>query len=291
MSVTVSAFLLACGPTNVDVTRVLTPHDAANAARAQLRPVAVLRGGQRIALPADARLEGGRVVLPKGIHVHKLGRGDVIETDDDGRIVGVRTGGDPPIELHFVPGTAVSPSDSDEVRGQLVADAHSAIELGPTDRVEMRGSFAPDAAIPGGAHVESTRSTGLLIAGIVVMSLGYLPSAYIGLVSPRSADRILLLPAAGPWIDLANRPKCTPPPGSDALPIDPCTEETASRWALIAGGGLQAVGFVLGAFGLPTRTELVEPSHDKGVAATKTTFSVLPTANAHGSGVMVVGTF
>ncbi len=56
----------------------------------------------------------------------------------------------------FVPGTAVSPDGSDEVRGQIDGDA--AIALRQTDAIEMRGRFAPREEIPGGGRVESTRS-------------------------------------------------------------------------------------------------------------------------------------
>lgn len=272
---------------NLEVTRTYTPTQAASMPQGKLVPVAVIRGAQRIPLPATARIEGNRVVLPAG-HVHKLAPGDVIEKDDEGRIIGVRTAGNR--EIHFVPGTAVSPADADDVRGQLT-EADASLDLTQSDRIELRGSFAPDAAVPGGGHVESSQSTGLLVAGIVVFALGYLPSVVVGLESNRSDDRVLLVPAAGPWIDLAMRPKCVPPPGSAALPVDPCLEESASRWALVAGGGLQLVGTLLGAFGLPSSTTVV--GQDKGVptATAKPTFSFVPTTNAHGSGAALVGTF
>jgi hypothetical protein len=293
-----AALAIGCEAGTVEVTRVYSPRDAAALQKGELTPVAVVRGDQRMPIPANARLEPERVVL-SGEHVHKLGPHDVIETDDTGRITGVRTEGNPPVEIHFIPGTAVSPADSDVVRGQLAADASSSIVLRPGDRIEMRGNFAPDDAVPGGARVESTRSSGVLVAGIIIFGLGYLPSAYMGIGGKHGLgksdgyDGILLLPVAGPWIDLAARPGCTPPPGSDQLPVDPCVGESIGKAALVIGGTLQTVGFVFGAIGLSSRTEVVEPERDRGVrgASSKATWTVVPTANARGSGAAIVGTF
>jgi hypothetical protein len=281
-----AALATGCAAENVDVTRVYTPADAAAqqaGAHAGMTPVAVVRGSERIPIPKDAHVEATRVVL-NGQYVRKLADGDVIEQDDEGHITGVRTKSGE--EIKFVPGTAVSPPDSDFVRGQLEG-AHNAIELSPSDRIEMHGSFAPDVEVPGGGHVESTRSTGLLIAGGVMLAIAYLPSAYVGASSHLSDDRMLLVPVVGPWIDLATRPSCVPPPGSQMLPIDPCAPETASRWALVASGSLQGLGVVLGAFGLPARTRVVDADRGVGRGHGGVQAQIVPQPN----GAAVVGTF
>lgn len=240
---------------NVEVTRTVSPAEASRARG--FSPVSLVRGDEKIPLPAGARIEAGRVVLPmeKGVRVHKLGPNDVIEEDAEGRIVAVKRGGE--ILARFRPGTAVSPENSDEVRGEAPDAVADTLPLGPKDQIEMRGSFGPDEPIPGGGRVESNRSTGLLLAGITVFALGYLPAAYVGVASSRAPDRTLLVPAAGPWINLAGRGACQPPPGSELLPVDPCVEETASRVALVVSGGVQGIGAVLTAFGLSSRSEVV----------------------------------
>jgi hypothetical protein len=283
MTALVGAALAAgCAAGNVDVTRAYTARVAATIPREQLRPVAVVRGSQRIPIPEGARLEATRVVL-SGLYVHHLADGDVIEQDDAGHITGVRTSKD--VEIHFVPGTAESPSGADYVRGQLDGKSNE-IALGPEDRIEMKGSFAPDADVPGGGHVESTRASGFLVAGGVLLGLAYLPSAYIGAESHLGQDRALLVPVVGPWIDLATRPACAPPAGSQLMPIDPCTPETAARWALVTSGGLQGLGLILGVIGLPARAQIV--GADRGaVKSARLSVSVVP----DGNGAALVGAF
>jgi hypothetical protein len=254
-----------------------------------MQPVAIVRGQERIPIPENARLEADRIV-PNGTHVHKLGPTDVIQKDEEGRIVAVRSGGDPPVIVRFVPGTAVSPDDSDEVRGVL-AGSDGAIPLQPTDRIEMTGTFAPDDKVPGGGRVETRRATSLLITGIVLLGVSYLPTAYVGLASARSQDRVLVAPLIGPFIDLAGRDTCVPPPGAAQIGVDPCIEETASRVALYISGGVQLLGALIGAFGLPVKSEVVY-DRDRGVArALRPEVTVVPTSNGHGGGAAIVGTF
>lgn len=269
----------------VEVTQTYTPAAASDVQSQRFVPVAVVRGTHHIKLPEGARVEPTRVLLPRA-YVHKLGSGDVVQEDELGRIVAVRSSSDPPVVTRFVPGTAVSPRGSDEIRGQLADDAAS-IALTPSDGIEMHGHVEPDDPLPGGGRVESSRATGALIAGIVVFALSYAPTVYVGAGSPRSSDRILALPVAGPWIDLANRPACVPPvlPAGIQLPVDPCIEETVSRVALVASGGLQGLATILTVIGLPSHTKIVEGG---GVGArSKPTLAVIPTAG----GAAAVGTF
>jgi hypothetical protein len=278
---------------NVEVTRTYTPQAAAELHDTKLEPVAIVRGADRIPLPPGARVAGDRVVVPAhdGEYVHKLAPGDVLETDEQGRIVAVRSSSDPPVVTRFEPGTASSPNDSDVVRGVLEGTAKGeprTIPLQPSDGVVMHGSFAPDEQVPGGGRVKSSRSTDLLVAGILVSLLGYAPAAYAGVASHRPADRVLLVPYAGPWIDLAGRDKCVPPAGSQMLPIDPCIGETAARAALVVGGAVQGLGAVLVLVGLAGRSQLVT-DEDRGVghAPPKPHVAVVPTID----GAAAVGTF
>jgi hypothetical protein len=285
-------FTMGCGG-SVDVTRAYSPADAQRLDRAKLVPTAVVRGTTRIAVPPNARIDRDRVTLPRttGEHVHKLAAGDVIETDDAGRIVAVRSGGTPPVVTRFVPGTASSPDGADDVRGQL-AEKSETIALEPGDKIEMHGSFASEEPVPGGGVVETRRSTTALVSGIVLLGLSYAPSAYVGFTSSRGGDRALLVPVVGPWIDFAGRGKCVPPPGSEQLPIDPCIGETASRVGLVVSGIVQTVGGLLIAISLPSKTEVVY-DRDRGVsrAATPPRIVFVPTATPYGAGAAAVGTF
>ena len=288
----VCAWAVGCGG-SVDVTRAYSPADAQRLDRTRLTPTAIVRGPSRIAIPANASIEPTRIVLPQtsGEHVHKLAPGDVIETDDQGRIIAVRSGATPPVVTRFVPGTASSPDGSDEVRGQL-ASTSSTIALQPGDKIEMHGSFASEEAVPGGGVVETKRSTSALVSGIVLLGLAYAPSAYVGVTSSRGGDRVLLVPVLGPWIDFAGRAKCVAPAGSDQLPIDPCIGETASRVGLVISGIVESVGGLLIVVSLPSKTQVVyDRDHGVARATTKPRVVFVPTATPHGGGAAAIGTF
>ena len=254
-------------------------------------PVAVVRGGDRMPLPRGARIEGRAVVLPRA-HVHKLAPGDVIEQDDLGRIVAVRSASEPPIVTRFVPGTATSPGDSDEVRGEL-ADDGGALALAPGDGVEMRGVVTVDHPVSGVGHVESTRATGALLGGLVLLALSYGPSLYVGAQASADYDKTLAIPVAGPWIDLGQRPGCVEPVTPIKPPVDLCTLDTAARVALVTSGSLQGLGMVLTLWGLPSHSEWVEgdvpgaQSHDP---SGKAHVAVLPSPGGVPS-VVVSGSF
>ncbi len=288
---------VACGEGSIEVTRVLSPADAAKAQQGKLVPTAIVRGGSRIDVPENARIEATRIVLPSSsrAYVHKLRPGDVLEADDSGRIVAVRSAGDPPLVTHFVPGTASSPDGSDEVRGELESSGGApTIALLPTDRVEMHGTFDGDDQLPGGGRVDTTRSTGTLVGGLVFFALSYAPSAYIGASSTMRADRALLVPVVGPWIDLATRSPCVVPAMDAAvaaqLPVSPCLPETLSRIALVTSGLFQGLGAVMTIIALPSTTRVVYDG-ERAAAPPKPTVAVVPQPTLHGGGIGVVGTF
>ncbi len=283
---------IGCGE-SVEVTRLYSPADVARGAAGKLQAVAVVRGDSRTPLPPGAKIQANSVVLDRGngLHVHKLQPNDVIETDEQGRIVAVRSGATPPVVMRFVPGTATSPDGSDDVRGQLVEPTTS-IPLAAGDKIEMHGTFDPDDKVPGGGRVETTRKTSMLVGGLILTGLAFLPTAYVGARSSRASDRVLLVPVAGPWIDFAGRDKCVAPRGSENLPVDPCIGETANRVGIVVSGIVQGFGGLLTVIALPSRT-YVDYGADRGVARAPVAprWTVVPTATPYGGGATIVGAF
>jgi hypothetical protein len=112
--------------------------------------------------------------------------------------------------------------------------------------------------------VETDRWIVPLVTGTLLLLMSYGPSVYFGATSSLKADRALLVPVLGPWIDLASRPGCTSDP---RLPVDNCTPESLTKVAIVASGLTQALGAVLFAVGLPSEAVLVKddaPAPAKG---------------------------
>lgn len=152
------------------------------------------------------------------------------------------------------------------------------VALREGDRVEMRGSFSEGDAIPGGGHVESSRPTGALVAGVTLFTMAYAPSAY---AASQTNDKWLFAPVVGPWIDLATRPACTaaaPLVNGQAvsLPIDPCLGDNVARAMIIASGAMQGLGALITLIALPAHAHVVEKK-----------FAIVPT----GLGAAAFGTF
>jgi hypothetical protein len=280
----------ACAPT-VEISRAVSPEQAAKIrSTPSVEIAAVVHQGERVAVPKGARIaaagsdNGFRVVWSgTGDFVYALQPGDVIQEDEEQRIVGVVT---KTREIHFVPGTASSLEGSQDVRGKLENEGGSnEISLAPGDRIEMHGSFAPGDVVPFGGHVETSRITGALVGGLLLFAAAYAPSAYVGATSPQNFDRALLAPVVGPWIDFATRAKCVPPAGSQALPIDPCVEDKAARIAIVISGAAQSLGTVLMLIGLPSHA--VYSADDERAASRSTHWMIVPTGN----GAAVVGSF
>jgi hypothetical protein len=301
-----SACALGCSPT-VDVTRVVSQDQAAHYAGSKMMPSAIVHAnGSRTELTPDTTIVNGRAVIPKshGAFVVHVGPNDVIQVDVDDRITGVRSADGRVVA--FVPGTAFSPEGSDEVRGHL-AGGDSAIDLAPTDRVEVSGTLGPDDRVQGLGHVESSRYTFALVFGGIVTAIAYAPAAVVGAESSRAGDRVMFLPIFGPWIDLLGRDKCITPPQvatDTAIPTDPCVAETANRVGIVISGVAQAIGGTLFLIGLPEHAEWVEdePGHSKPSDAQASkkaakrkspgfSWSIVPLATPNTTGLSAVGRF
>jgi hypothetical protein len=84
----------------------------------------------------------------------------------------------------------------------------------------------------------------LLGTGLFLLAVSYLPAVSVAASSTVTADQHLYAPLAGPWIDLAQRPICSPPAN--------CEAEQTNRALLETSGILQGVGAFLTLVGLLT---------------------------------------
>jgi hypothetical protein len=77
----------------------------------------------------------------------------------------------------------------------------------------------------------------LLWASVIAFGAGYVPSVIVAAVSSNDSDRYLLIPVAGPWIDLALR-SCAAPASVS------CSNSTWNGVGLFVDGLLQLAGAV-----------------------------------------------
>jgi len=79
-------------------------------------------------------------------------------------------------------------------------------------------------------------------SGLTIFAFSYLPAVIVGATSGLNADRTLFVPLAGPWIDFAQRPGCTP--------AGQCNTENTDRVLLAIDGVFQGIGALttVGAF-------------------------------------------
>jgi uncharacterized membrane-anchored protein len=81
-------------------------------------------------------------------------------------------------------------------------------------------------------------------SGLALFGISYTPALVVGASSGLEADRTLFVPLAGPWIDLTQRPGCSP--------ATSCNEENTDKVLLVIDGVLQAIGAVTTVSGLLT---------------------------------------
>ncbi|WP_394846774.1 hypothetical protein LZC95_04830 [Pendulispora brunnea] len=140
----------------------------------------------------------------------------------------------------------------------------------------------------------------LLIGGVLTLGVAYAPAAVVGSTSDHHGDRSLLIPLAGPWIDLADRGPCG---GSGQ---QSCGDDTGNRVLIAVDGVFQAIGAlqILGAFIWP-ETRRVEVIEGKGYLAPVAQKRSVPVAQQQklqwqvaparlgrsGYGMSLVGTF
>ncbi|HLK37912.1 MAG TPA: hypothetical protein VKU41_14220 [Polyangiaceae bacterium] len=100
-----------------------------------------------------------------------------------------------------------------------------------------QGQLAPPVA-PVVTEKTTSEATGPSMAmvgsGVVIFGVSYLPVVVVGATSGLEADHTLFVPIAGPWIDFAQRPGCSP--------AAQCNGENTDRVLLAVDGVLQGVG-------------------------------------------------
>lgn len=243
--VLVALFVCGCaGP--IDVTRQVTAREASAANGTKMHAVAIVRGQARAPLPDGATVVDleARVARP-GVFTYALDPDEKVLYDDQKRVVGVKSGEH---VTKFIPGTATL--DGTEVKGEL-EDHVERLPLLETDRVELRGTFAPGETVPTGGKVETTRAWSAFGFGAALLGGAWLPSVIVGATSDIDANHWLYVPVAGPWVAYAMRDACAP----DVDPR-PCLNDAGARVGLIIDGILQTTGLGLLLVGLPSSAEL-----------------------------------
>ncbi len=122
-------------------------------------------------------------------------------------------------------------------------------------------------------------SSGMLASGAVLFGVTYGSSLIVGLSSDRDDDEHLVVPFAGPWLDLASREGC-----NEA--VESCDWETTYKVLLVGDGILQAVGGVLivGAFLNPEERTVTRTAEAPKV-------KVAPVVGQNSYGLMASGSF
>jgi len=122
----------------------------------------------------------------------------------------------------------------------------------------------------------------LLRGGAWTLGLSYAPALVVGAASSLPADRYLLAPVAGPWIDFAKRDCPT------------CAHETTNKVLLVTDGIIQGIGAleIVGSFlfiehSSVTRTASLTSSDGKPAP----TLHVVPSRFSGGYGLTAIGNF
>ena len=132
----------------------------------------------------------------------------------------------------------------------------------------------------------------LLRGGLAILAVGYVPAAAVGLFSDHKGDANLLIPVAGPWIDLATR-DCS---GSVTLTYDGpvelssgqrCGSNGTEQAALIVDGIVQGVGTlgIIGSLIIPERRLMTWASPTPNLTFVPTSFA------GRGMGAVAAGRF
>jgi hypothetical protein len=141
--------------------------------------------------------------------------------------------------------------------------------------------YEPEAALYADKTESHRPNSALLGPGVGTFLLGYGPSAVVGAISPRSSDKSLFIPVAGPWMDLANR---------DCKAKSCGENETISKALIITSGAAQGLGALLtiGSLIIPETTTVRE----RTAAELKPSVKVFPVSfGGAGAGLGAIGTF
>jgi hypothetical protein len=146
-------------------------------------------------------------------------------------------------------------------------------------------SGAPAPVMPVTTVETTSQATGpslpMVGTGVGIFALSYIPAVVLGATSGLNADQTLLVPVAGPWIDLTQRPGCAPNTS--------CNSENQAKAFLVIDGVFQLIGALtlVGGF--------LGPAHEaKTVRAAKLrpTLDVAPARlGAGGYGMVALGRF
>ena len=131
--------------------------------------------------------------------------------------------------------------------------------------------------------VEKRPNGTMLSTGTGMFVLSYAPAAVIGAMSPRHEDKRLLLPVAGPWLDLKNR---------DCRGRSCGENEGLAKAALITSGVAQGAGalMMLGSLLIPEKSTVIE--HTRAAAkAEKPSVKIVPVSFGDGGGIGAIGRF
>jgi hypothetical protein len=92
-------------------------------------------------------------------------------------------------------------------------------------------------------------SMAMVDSGLTTFGLAYVPAVFVDLTSTLPADHTLIVPLAGPWIDLTQRRNCSP--------ATSCNAENTDKVLLVTDGLFQAIGAltVVGGFLAPVAVE------------------------------------
>jgi hypothetical protein len=129
--------------------------------------------------------------------------------------------------------------------------------------------------------IERSPNRPLLGTGTGLFLMSYAPAAVIGAMSSRDDDRRLLIPVAGPWMDLEQR-QCG---ARNRCPPD----EDMNKALLVASGIVQGAGvlMILGGLIVPETTTVQERER----LAKKPSVKFLPVSLGAGAGVGAIGRF
>ena len=148
------------------------------------------------ALPEGATISAekdtleARVPRP-GVFTYALDPDEKVVMDDRKRIVGVKSGDH---TTRFIAGTATQ--EGTEVKGEL-EDHVERLPLLATDRIELRGAFAPGEVVPTGGKIETTRAWSAIGFGTALLAGGWLPIYYCWRDVRRRRESLAVSPDPG----------------------------------------------------------------------------------------------